>query len=152
LVEFTLVVPLLVILTLGLVEFGRALMHYHVVEKSMRDAARYLARVEATCPSGAGSGSLVDATDETEAKNLALYGFTVPGGETPLLPYWTNPATVTVNIQCTDNSGGALRGPAYIPIVRVSAAVPYQDLGMLAMLGFGSVTFSVSHEELNIGE
>ena len=44
LVEFTLVAPLLVMLMCGLAEFANAMRQYHIMEKGVRDAGRYLAR------------------------------------------------------------------------------------------------------------
>ena len=68
-VEFALLLPLLVLLLFGGIEIGRALHDFHVVNETVRDAARYLSRVEATCDS-AGVGLLVNAIDEDRAKAL----------------------------------------------------------------------------------
>lgn len=48
--ETALVLPVLLILLLGLVELGRALHAYHALEKAVRGAARYVARVPASAP------------------------------------------------------------------------------------------------------
>lgn len=153
-VEMAIVLPLLVGLALGISEFGRAIQHYHIVVKGVRDAARYLGRVDATCPGGGGGGSVIN---QTEAKNLAQYGQLTVG--TPLLSYWTDPNTIAVGVTCLDNSAGAnlcgispCRQAGPVPIVTVTASVPYDDLGFLSFFGIGPLTFSVSHEQVSVGE
>ncbi len=101
LVEFALILPLLLLLTLITVEFGRAIWEYNTLTKSVRDAARYLSLQ-------------TPGTKIPEARNLLVYGNTAGTG-TPLAiglkpsqvpdPIWqtagTNPVinTVTVRIQ-----------------------------------------------------
>lgn len=145
LLELTILLPVLIALSFGVNEFGRALHHSHIVNKSVRDAGRYLSRVPAVCP-----GGLVDAAHIATARNLALTGY--PGGGSPLISYWTNPATVSVVVTCYDNSAAAYRGRAEIPIVRVTATVPYADLGFLATLGLPAMTLTAAHEEVVVGE
>lgn len=145
LLELTILLPVLVVLSLGVNEFGRALHHNHIVNKSVRDAARYLSRVPVLCP-----GGTIDAADVALARNLALTGY--PSGGSPLISYWTNPTTVAVSVNCYNNSAGTFRGRPEIPIVRVSATVAYADLGMLAVLGLSSLTLSGAHEEVVVGE
>lgn len=149
--EFTILFPLLLSLSIGVFEFGRALQHRHVIDKSVRDAARYLARVPATCSSaGTNKGTIDNASFTTNAQNLALTGVT--SGGTPILPYWTNPTSVAVYVDCVDNTTSDYRGADFMPIIRVTATVPYSDLGFLGVLGLGGFTFTVDHEQLHIGE
>lgn len=147
LIEFTIMMPILFSLAFGVTEFGRFLQHHHVVQKSMRDAARYLGRIETDCPAtGADwSAAIVDA------KNLAMRG-SLSGTDPLILSYWNDPNSISVDLTCFDNSAGAFRGTSTIPLVRVSAEVPYTDLGMLAFFGIGSVKINLSHEEMNFGE
>jgi Flp pilus assembly protein TadG len=73
-IEFALVVPLLLILTFLVTEFGRALYEYNVVVKSLRDAARYLSEQDPT----------IKATDPAKvlvARNLVVYGFPSPSSK-----------------------------------------------------------------------
>ena len=149
-IEMTLLAPLLISLGLGVAEFGRALQHYQVINKAMRDAARFLARVPATCPSGGATGTVTNSADVTTAKNLALNG--APTGGTPRVSYWTDPATITVQVDCFDNSAGAYRGQPGIPLITVTASVAYQDIGFLDALGLSAPTFTVRHQQLHIGE
>lgn len=148
-VELTLVAPVLVGLGFGTGEFGRVLHHHHVINKSMRDASRLLARVPVTCPFGAATGSITNAADETLAKNLAVNGATTGG--TQKISYWSA-SDVTVAIACFDNTAGAYRGGASIPLITVSTNVAYADLGLLSALGLSSPTLNVSHQQMHIGE
>jgi len=43
LLEFALVLPFLLLLVGGTIEFGRAFYTYHILSKAVRDGARYLA-------------------------------------------------------------------------------------------------------------
>lgn len=149
LVEFTLLAPLLISLMCGLSEFGMLLRQYHIMEKGVRDAARYLTAVPAhppctgvTDPPGARSWS--DYVGD--APNIAIYGARARG--TPLLGTWTDPSTVTVSSATCVANPRPLGNP--LPKIKVTARAPYVDLGMLRFLGFGPITLTVSHEELKV--
>ena len=71
-VEFALILPVLLIMAFIVTEFGRALMHYNTLTKSVREGARYLT----TQLPGAGT---------TAARNLVVYGNTAGTGD-PLVP------------------------------------------------------------------
>jgi len=157
--EMTVMMPFLLFLAFGVIEFGRALYHYHAINKSVRDAARFMARVRLSCdPPPSTTCTPVDATDEARAKNLALTG-QISGG-TPILGYWTDPTTITIQYQPYDNSAGDYYIPntavanqtGNFPRIRVTAVVPFQDLGMLGVLGLSSITMRVRHDQLGIGE
>src|SRR5438105_5883676 len=66
-VEFALVLPLLLLLTMTVTEFGRALYQYDILAKAVRDAARYLS-------------VQTPGTHTTEARNLVVYGNTAGTG------------------------------------------------------------------------
>lgn len=143
--EFTLLAPLLISLMCGLAEFGQIFRQYHVMEKGVRDAARFLSRADATaCPADGAWGAAV-----AEAKLLAIAG--KPDSSAPLLDGWSDPETVSVTVECIDNSSGAWRGPASVPVVTVTATAPYQDLGMLSFIGVEPPTLTVFHQQLVIG-
>jgi len=150
-VEFTLLFPIIISLAFGVSEFGRIIQHHHIIKKATRDSARFLARVQVgpqvTCP----PTSAAWTTAVTNAKNLALKGSLSPSAANQI-SYWTDPNTVSVTINCLDNSGGAYYGQAYIPTVTVTAAVQYQDVGMISLFGLNAPTFSISHQEMMFGE
>jgi len=142
--------PLLASLALGTFEFGRALQHHHQLNKSVRDAARYLTRVPATCPAGSPTGYINNAVDETIARNLARTAY--EAGGTPIVSYWSDPASITIGVNCLDNEAETLRGVSWMPVIRVSTSVSYSDVGFLGLLGFEPLTLTARHEELHIGE
>ncbi|WBY02603.1 pilus assembly protein [Ramlibacter tataouinensis] len=71
-IEFALVVPVLVLLSMLAVEFGRAMYQYDALTKSVRDAARYLS-------------IQLPGANIAEARNLVVYG-NLAGSGSPLLP------------------------------------------------------------------
>ena len=71
LVELALVLPLLVVLLAGTVEFGRAFYTYNILTKSVRNAARYLSASQVFSNGGVGE---IPSTYSDRAKNLAVYG------------------------------------------------------------------------------
>lgn len=144
LVEFSLLAPVLILLMCGLAEFSNAMRQYHIMEKAVRDAARYVARVQVT-------GCTIDADAVTAAQNLALTGQIASGGAY-VLPAWTDPATVTVTVSdCVSNTAGAYRGREEMPVIEVTAAATYEDLGLLGVLGFDDIGLAVRHQQIWIG-
>jgi Flp pilus assembly protein TadG len=71
LVEFTLVLPMLLLLLLSLGEFGRMLYQYNVLLQASRDAGRFVA--SQAWNSTLGTVSL-SSTLQTQTKNVAVYG------------------------------------------------------------------------------
>jgi len=145
--------PLLLLLLAFVVDAGRLFADYHALGKGVRDAARYLARVEG----GAGGLALDCATGTVDrgapavqdAIRLAMTG-RIDGdpaadAET-LVGGWTAPelsaaATgIRISLACTDNGANALRGlydgAGRIPSIVVSAEVPF-TLGPGRLLGLG---------------
>ncbi len=158
-VEFGFTMPLLIALVFGVIEVGRALQHHHVLVKGVRDAGRYLGRVELDCSVGVGAGFVANVANETAARNLALTG-TVASGNPPVLDYWNDPDSVDIAVDCLDNSPAAnlcgaapCRADGAVAIITVSTDLEYVDLGFLGLFGDGSkINFNVSHEEYSIGE
>lgn len=70
LVEFALILPFLLLLSITAVELGRAIWEYNTLTKSARDAARYLS-------------IQTPGTRITQARNLMVYG-NLGGTGTPL--------------------------------------------------------------------
>jgi Flp pilus assembly protein TadG len=144
LVEFALLAPMLIVLMCGLAEFANAMRQYHIMEKSVRDSARYLTRVPMT-------GCTINGAAITAAQNLALTGQTASGG-TPMLASWDDPSTVTVAVaDCVLNTTGAYRGHEQMPVIEVTAGAPYEDIGLLGVLGFDEIELEVRHQQLWIG-
>jgi Flp pilus assembly protein TadG len=140
-IEFTLLAPILILLTCGLGEFGLALRQCHVMDKAARDAGRYLSRQ----PISACSASSAWAAATATAQNLVLYG--AETGSTPLLP---DLASATVTFGCMPApSGSALRHGS---VVSVTVSAPAQDTGLYALMGLAAPTIVVSHQEAVVGD
>jgi Flp pilus assembly protein TadG len=131
--EMAMVTPFLVLLMFGSFELGKYFWDEHIVVKAVRDGARFAARqsfASMPCPSG-------PATNETQIKNVVMYGKpTVTAADKSRLYYWTDPATVAVDIDCYDNAGtdgarvydGVYSDRAVVPRVTVRAQVPYSPI------------------------
>lgn len=80
-VEFALILPLLLLLTIITTEFGRAIYQYNLIVKSLRQATRYLSLQTPN-------------TKITEAKNLVVFG-NIAGTGPALVPGLTVAQVVT---------------------------------------------------------
>lgn len=89
LIELALSIPFMIMLSMIVIEFGRALYEYNTVTKSVRDAARYLSAntPNTLCP---------------DAQNLVVYGTTTEGSQ-PLAP-----GLKTSAVSCSWQTTGAL--------------------------------------------
>lgn len=136
--EMALVTPLLITLMFGAFELGNYFLSEHVVVKAVRDGARFAGRQNLdTMPCGG------PAANQTEIQNLVRTGTLT--GTTPRLAGWTNNGTITVTITCEPTSSGysgIYAGLSDVPIVTVSASVPYSSL-------FNSLGFSSASLQLN---
>jgi hypothetical protein len=131
-IEAVLVLPIALLLTAGSVEFGRALQGYLTVEKTVRGATRYLARVP---PAG------VDGWGLANARNLALTG-SLDGTRDYLLSHWTDPETVVLAHAPTSAA----------PKVSLQATVPFR-FDLLPNVGLSAeIVFVIAHEERYVGE
>jgi Flp pilus assembly protein TadG len=143
--EFMLgLVPLVFALAL-IFEFGRAFWSHQAVIKGVRDATRYLTRVED--PS--------DPAAQTVAQRLLLTGQQAAGG----VQRWSSgsAAPMAVSITAVPNAGGTFRGPATIQMVNVAANVELQlpMSGVFTLFGGappGVVTYSVGDTGRHYGK
>lgn len=136
--EFAVTLPILLLLFAGGWEFARALWTYDMLNKGVRDAARYLAHLPDPTSSAA----------QTMALYLVLTG-SPTAGQPPRLDY--NKVTINVGTRTYDNSAGNYRGPdgakADINVVQVRADYTF-NAPMLGFLNIANpLTLSVAHEE-----
>jgi Flp pilus assembly protein TadG len=162
--EAAVILPIAISLMAGGIEFGRVYSVYSTADKSMRDAARYLARVCDPSSSGAcTSAAAVCDWGLTDAANLAVYGKINPiltgnSKDQPLISGWsTTPSTglqrgnITL-AQPTDCSTLPTKirleasGPFTTAMLSASTAV-FGGLGLS-----NTVTLHVNHEERWIGQ
>lgn len=140
LVEFTLLAPFLLVLGLGMSEFGRFLYQYQLVLDGLRDGARYLARMQ----------DPTNTTSQTNAANLAVTG-TIDGSGADRVDGWAA-ADVAFNIVNIANSGGAYRGDDPIQVVQATTTFDYADVGFLSALNLPSLSIDAAYEQRAIRE
>ena len=144
-VEMALVLPILIFLMFGSVDLGNYFLSEHVVDKAVRDASRYAARLQFAnfnC-------STNSMTDPSTGQKLARTGD--PAGTVARLPGWTDDAMTTVTVNCdTDTSHTYVNNGIYTdfpnggeaPTVTVPATVPYKSL--FGVIGLGSITVNLN--------
>lgn len=160
-VEFVLVMPLLALMLFGMIDLGRMFLDYHAASKSIRDATRYVSRSD---PTILGVDCATDSLNQTstavmEAKNLALTGkIDTPSEGDYLLSYWTDPNTISVNLECEINDGttndfqGFYSGVPEVPAIVMTADVPFAFANGYLFGHDGTLTLSVRHKVAYIGQ
>ena len=151
--EMALSLPLLLVLLFGAFEMGYFFLSEHVVQKSVRDAARFGARLamanypSCTVPSG--------GTAEQQIRRVARFG-NAAGTGTPRLLGWTADNMTMVTITCDNTSSYGTGGiyadfPNGAPVVTVTAQVPYDTFFGLLSLGTGTLTLNSHSQAAVIG-
>lgn len=127
-VEFAIALPLLLLLLLGVAEFGRMLFHYNSLLQASRDAARFAASNVWNATLGqlkmeGGSQTEINNALQAQVKNVAVYG--VPSALAGL-----KPAVPNLNVGQVTVSPMPLVGetPSTSSYVRVSIAYPFQPV------------------------
>lgn len=152
-VEFILILPLLLAVFALVFDGGRMLADYHAVSKSVRAAARFLARTE-TGAAGCTPRKLDNAQPNVaRAIRLAMTG-RIDGdiASDNLIGAWragdlSEAATgIRVSIDCLNNVGAVA-----IPMITLRARVPFH-FGPARALGLGpDFSFSVAHKSVVTG-
>ena len=171
--EFALCLPLLILIMVAVIEMGRGLRDFHVVNETVRDAARYLSRVpipddHVFCSGpGIGVGALPPGPPFSEAqhidraKALAMTGKVGTAPPAPdLLGYWkhaTDKGTITVSFDCIDNSANDFQGiyanakyGGFVPHVVLTAVVPFTFM-FGELVTPGSINFTLVHNVVMTG-
>ncbi|MGF1682436.1 TadE/TadG family type IV pilus assembly protein [Photobacterium minamisatsumaniensis] len=81
-VEFTILLPIFLLLLFSIAELGRAFYTYSELDKISRDSARYLSN---ELNKGSTDSYILTSLDITSAKNLAIYG-SINGGVDTAVP------------------------------------------------------------------
>ncbi len=171
-VEFVLILPVLLLLLAVIIDFGRLYYDYHAVSKSVRDATRYLSRVE-----GGTAGLNIDCTAGTlvantgpgkilveNARRLAMTGrFDGNPSTEPLVDSWTSTSLtelatgIEVSVEGAANPIGGVTLVGFydsvtcIPSIIMSAEVPFSfRLGQLIAIG-PDITFTITHKMAHFG-
>lgn len=150
--EMALVLPMLLALMFGSFELGNYFLSEHALQKAVRDAARYAARLpmaDYDCSAGT-----VDTTAQTNIQEVARFGDPTgtADGATARLAGWTADTMATVSLSCDDTSTGYsfvdngiytdFPDGGAAPVATVSATVPYTSL-------FGTYVFGSTTVNLN---
>lgn len=143
-VEFALYLPVLLIMLVGVTEIGYAISQSVMLEKSLRSGALYAAR--STLP--------LSASAETAVKNVVRTGD--PDGTTGyVISGWADAgATLSVTVSnYTLASDASVLGSNQLPVITITASVPYQPLlgNALTVFGLNDITLTLSHEQAHIG-
>ncbi len=130
--ELAMSLPLLLVLLFGTFELGNFFLSEHVVQKAVRDAARYAARL----PTSSYPGCTPTAAALTEIQKIARTGR--PDGTVQRLQGWAADTMTTVTMTC--DTSGTYTGvfddnPLGAPTITVVSNVPYTSL--FGTLGIG---------------
>jgi Flp pilus assembly protein TadG len=152
-VEAAVTFPMLITLGFGVFEFSNAFYDHQEVTTGVRDATRYLARVELT-PANPTCDVAIPASAGA-AQNIAVFGNAAGTGRARVKGWTTGMVTVTTitvaNAIDPATGSSPYRGPDPICIVRVRVAVPYPQFGLLTYLGVAAPVMNVTHNERWIG-
>jgi Flp pilus assembly protein TadG len=118
-VEFTIIVPLILLLIFGITEVGRAIVCYNALTKALEDGARHAAAYGMLGTTGS---VYIDAGLASEIRNLVVYG-DAQGGTAPLIE-----GLQTSQISISVPAPG---------LIEVSATYPYTPVMGLTLPTFG---------------
>jgi hypothetical protein len=151
LAELALVLPLLLVMVFGTLEFANILYQQQVITKGVQEAARFAARnpsLNATvaCPPASGGW----ASAASAAANVAATGSAAGG--TLILPNFAA-ADVVVTVECPASDGLLSSNPdsGSIPVVLVRAEIDARSVGFLAFLNIAELQLSAEHREMGVG-
>jgi Flp pilus assembly protein TadG len=140
LVEMSLIVPVAVSLLAGAVDVGMALSTQATGNKSVHDAAQYLANLPATAVCGG------NPWGRPNAKNLAVYGQLTANPGSELITGWS-PSNVTITY-----SSGCTSSPPQPFNITVSATFPYNSIILASFVAIASsYTMQATHQEASLG-
>lgn len=141
-IEATVVIPFLIFLMIGVMDFGLAYSNVAEAQKSLRAASRYLSKLPMSRLCEVNGG-------QKEAKQLALYGDpSLTTGTTRVANWVPGDITITLTPACATP-------PSTTPVdtkINMKADVPYQALAWRALGFSGSLTLKTEHEERWIGQ
>ena len=152
LVEATIVMPLLITLFLGVFEFSWFFYNQQLVVSGLRDAARYMTRIELTdgnrdpCAQKDQYGALY--TDD--AANIATTA-QATGGSARVSGWSAADVTISCSSSVALENGNYADGSTSMTIIDVATRFADPSLGLFSSLGLKPPMLSFSHEERFIG-
>ena len=135
--EFALFLPLLLLLTVGLLEVGRAYYQAQALDKGIRAGALYAAYMPEP----------FSAATKTAVENLVRTGNPAGSGAYLVSGFADSAAKVELTSLSYDLGGTP------VPVVRVAAEVPFDPLlpGMKTVFDASAFKIRLSHEQAYIG-
>jgi Flp pilus assembly protein TadG len=152
LVEATIVMPLLIALFFGVFEFSWFFYNQQLVVSGLRDAARYMTRIELTdgnrdpCVQKDQNGVLYTA----DAANIATTA-EATGGPARVSGWSAADVTISCFSSAALDAGNYADGSTSMTIIDVATRFADPSLGLFASLGLKLPMLSFSHEERFIG-
>ena len=152
LVEATIVMPLLIALFFGVFEFSWFFYNQQLVVSGLRDAARYMTRIELTdgnrdpCVQKDQNGVLYTA----DAANIATTA-EATGGSARVNGWSAADVTISCFSSAALDAGNYADGSTNMTIIDVATRFVDPSLGLFASLGLKLPMLSFSHEERFIG-
>jgi Flp pilus assembly protein TadG len=152
LVEATIVMPLLIAFFLGVFEFSWFFYNQQLVVSGLRDAARYMTRIELTdgnldpCVQKDQNGVLYTA----DAANIATTA-EATGGSARVNGWSAADVTISCVSSAALDAGNYADGSTSMTIIDVATRFADPSLGLFASLGLKLPMLSFSHEERFIG-
>jgi Flp pilus assembly protein TadG len=152
LVEATIVMPLLLSLFLGVFEFSWFFYNQQLVVSGLRDAARYMTRIELTdgnrdpCVQKDQNGVLYTA----DAANIATTA-QASGGSARVSGWSAADVTISCSSSAALDAGNYADGATSMTIIDVATRFADPSLGLFATLGLKAPMLSFSHQERFIG-
>jgi Flp pilus assembly protein TadG len=153
LVEATIVMPLLLSLFLGVFEFSWFFYNQQLVVSGLRDAARYMTRIELTdgnrdpCAQKDQYGALY--TDD--AANIAATAQPSAGGSARVSGWSAADVTISCSSSAALDAGNYADGSTSMTIIDVVTRFADPSLGLFATLGLKAPMLSFSHQERFLG-
>lgn len=152
LIEATIVMPTLISFFLGVFEFSWYLYNQQLVVSGLRDAARYMTRIELTdgnrdpCAQKDQNGVLYTA----DAANIATTA-QASGGSARVGGWNAADVTISCSASAALDAGNYADGSTSMTIIDVTTRFADPSLGLFATLGLKAPMLSFSHQERFIG-
>ena len=152
LIEASVITPLLVSLYFGVFDFSWYFYNQQLVEAGVRDAARYMARIELTggntnpCAQTDPGGTLYT----TDAANLAVTAQT-SGGAARVSGWTASNVAITCVASPALSHGVYADGAKSMTIIYATTNFVDPSLGFFAALGLATPSLSFTHQERFLG-
>ncbi len=145
--------PLLLALFLGVFEFSWFFYNQQLVVSGLRDAARYMTRIELTdgnrdpCAQKDRNGDLYTV----DAANIATTAQPAAGGSARVSSWSAADVTISCFSSATLEAGNYADGSTSMTIIDVATRFADPSLGLFSTLGLKAPMLSFSHQERFIG-